>query len=261
MINKYKQNQVQAYLQILNGASAYWQNELEKIEATNLLDVGSDFKIGPLAKGVTIPNLSDEAKAEFQEAVKKNFNKSRESYPGPPKGSTLVGMETTNHAGDAALRALGNWIEEAGPINPKDLEKVMHRPKYSISVPLSFAEFKEKTENVKRVEVYTVNLLRADVLDYARCRGYALTAETPRSPEASILEFTLHGEDIEDNFVGPAVLFAMYVGAKHSYTMQQWAQIANFAKLVRELTIAEYKNDGCYEADVDLIKLPKDFKI
>lgn len=223
-----------------------------------------------------------------------------------------MGMETTNHAGDAALYALGNdlggginfthetdyaefkaafnnssragtdsailgnWIEEAGPVKPEDLDKVMHRFKNKpsdlekwnesantnphIMRVYSFAEFKELETYPDRCQIYAHKDLRDTILKTAADLGYKNTAEVPRSECASILEFTNDDEpDNENLYVGPAVLFGSFVGANHNYTMKQWAQIAEYAKLVRVLTMSELKEDN--QADENLIKLPKDFTL
>lgn len=187
-----------------------------------------------------VAELSDEAKAAFTRAVEKNFNKSRERYTGPPEGAKLVAFETTNHAGDAALYAIGSWVEEGLKQKPV----------------MSFAEFKGLLNYPDKCQVWAHPDVRKDIISLAENLGYTLAGEIQHN-YMSILEFTLHKEP---QYVSIEKLLDKYmeVGGRSNVGN---TQMCDFAKLVRTLTIAEYKGDGCYEAEPNNIKLPKDFTL
>lgn len=247
-------------------------------------------------------------------AILSDFNKSpRKPYASKKEPPTF--FASTNDASD--------WVEEAGPIDRQQIDELIKRredkdaadalayhelmaedqkwaPAFAAKrmAPVSYYEFKEMTKRKDKIDVYAVQSMRDEIVAFWRGIGYALTAEIPRPPEASILEFSFNGEDIEDEdhyanmpgeFASIEKLYDQFSDAGYPGANDMRDVMIQFAKLVRRLTVAE-TTDGIqarlvlreldihniaasfsnnvgaavhivHTPDEDIIKLPKDFEI
>lgn len=178
-----------------------------------------------------------------------------------------------------AIDAGGHWLEEAGPVKREGFPNFKNKPTHYASWnepqdanpyimrTYSFAEFKDFETYPDKCQVYAYKDLKAEIIKFAENLGYTVSSEVPRSDYASILEFTMGDEpqyiSIEDlinkYFTSQNMKYNIFDIRSVSEVLT--SQFVEVAKLVRTLTIAEYKGDGCYEAEPNNIKLPKDFTI
>lgn len=254
-------------------------------------DKNREFKIGPPVLGWSLKTatLSDEAKEQFRKEINEAFSGfdigAGIIFDSNPRSGFWVHDEFTKE------EAYGEFKKSQGFPNFKN--KPTHYATWNepqnphVMQTLSFAEFKELETYPDRCQVYAHKSLRAIIVMEAYAHGYTLSAEVPRSEEASILEFSKTGEDETVNL---DKLWSMYLGSLYgdakplSFSKPAQSLVIEFAKLVRVLTIAETKEsvaahieDGHgnivhspqyfarmhteTKIDETIIKLPKDFTL